>query len=190
MNATFSPTTDFGTDEAFNVTVRRGRSRHVCSSRLFTLPTNPTRRANRSWPAAQGFIYVVDTYPGLAQLAKVLLEQDGFSVCAFEDRTEALRGFAFACPRPGVLITNNLDGDAEALRLIQHCRLLEPNLKTLLVDHRLSSSIRETETELIDGRLPMPYCGPLLVEEIRRLCAGVGSIQAVRANFTLEFATL
>ena len=181
MNATLSTIPDFGTDEAFNVTVRHGRSQHVYPN-LYTPPTTSTKGANRSWPTAQGFIYVVDTYPGLAQLAKTLLALDGFSVCAFEDRTKALRAFAFACPRPGVLITNNLDGEAEALRLIQQCRSLEPNLKTLLVDHRLSSSMQETETDLINGRLSLPYCGPLLVEQVRRLCPGWSGRNGIDMN--------
>jgi CheY-like chemotaxis protein len=178
MNATLSPLPDFGTDEAFDVTVRHGRSQHASNDPLTAqgindlAPTAGQRQANRAWPVAQGFIYVVDSYPGLAQLAKTLLELEGYSACAFEDRATAWQAFAFAVPRPALLITDNLDGDAPAMELIRRCRSVEPKLKTLLVDHRLPTCHRTPDQVEVDGLLPLPYCCPLLVQEVRRICLG------------------
>lgn len=178
MNATISPATDFGTDEAFDVTVSLGRPQHVqrrsLASRTMTdlRPVALPRQANRAWPTASGLIYVVDSYPGLAQLAKTLLELEGYSACAFEDRATAWQAFAFASPRPALLITDNLDGDVTAMELLRRCRSIEPKLKTLLVDHQYSLRPTSSSPDLTDSRLPLPYSGPLLIREVRRLFTG------------------
>jgi len=148
------------------------------------------RQPNRAWPVAPGFIYVVNSYPRLAALAKTMLELEGFSACAFEDRIEAWRAFAFAYPRPALLITDNLDGDAPAIGLIRQCRRVEPDLKTLLVESGVSTLLPEQEADLINGQLSLPYCGPLLLQEVRRLCASrSGRTGACRINSTLEIAS-
>jgi len=176
MNAPRFLSIDFGTDEVSDTTVQNFPSQPVHASKAaahgfasWTASAGRTK-ACRAWPSASGLIYVVDAYSGLAQLAKAILNVDGFQTCAFEDRVEAWRAFAFADPRPGLLIVDNLDGAAAALELIRQCRALEPKLKTLLVEHRLPFNLPVPAENLVDGRLALPYCSAQLLQEVRRLC--------------------
>ncbi len=186
MNATNLSLLDFGTDETFNVAVRQSPSPHVYATPVTAhrvsdfANTDSRNHACRAWPTAQGLVYVVDNYPGLAQFAKTILELEGFATCAFEDRAKAWQAFAFADPRPAVLITDNLAGDVAAMALIRRCRSVEPTLKTLLVDHRLPSGRPNPDQALVDGLLSLPYCGPTLVQEIRRLCPSASGAERTR----------
>jgi DNA-binding NtrC family response regulator len=114
--------------------------------------------------------YVVDEFPGLAELAKMLLETAGFPARAFDDRCQAMRAFTSGGPRPALLIADDSDGDGLGIRLIRQCKALEPQLRTLWVSHRPSSILRESDRLLVNGFLRKPYCGPLLIDEVRRLC--------------------
>jgi CheY-like chemotaxis protein len=171
MNAAISPLLEFDSNVTFDVTVRLDRLHNCRTTHGFTrlTATDQHSSACRAWPTARGFIYVVDTYPGLARLAKTILAAEGFSTCAFEDRATAWQAFAFANPRPALLITDNLDGNAAAMDLINRCRSVEPELKTLLIDLGFQSSQRILSQ--IDGRLPRSYCAPELIQAVRRLCS-------------------
>jgi hypothetical protein len=163
-------TPEFSSDEAVDVTV-------CVDHPLLRRTNNPAplghtpRGACRTLPDAGGLVYVVDAYPRLATLAKTILETAGFTTCAFDDRAMAWHAFAFANPKPALLITDNLDGDPAAKELILLCRSIAPRLKTLLVDHRLPSS-RPTP-DWTDGVIARPYCAPLLIQEVKRLCVSV-----------------
>jgi hypothetical protein len=170
MNAITTPTLEFGRDEAFDVTVNLDRSPTHRPAHSF-VPTKPAGRPRgicRAWPSGHGIVYVVDTYPRLAALAQTILEKDGFSTCAFDDRSMAWHAFAFARPKPLLLITDNLDGNPAARELFDRCRSIAPGLKTLLVDHRQSFG-RQTP-DWTDGLVSLPYCASVLIKEVRRLC--------------------
>ena len=170
MNATITPTLESGNNDAFDVTVSLERLQTQRPAHNFVpLQTTDHRRgACRAWPTGQGLIYVVDTYPRLAILAQTILEAEGFSTCAFDDRAMAWHAFAFANPKPALLITDNLDGDMAARDLIERCRSIAPKLKTLLVDHRLSFG--QSAPDWADGLLLRPYCSLFLIQEAKRLC--------------------
>ncbi len=176
MNVTTFPLLDFGMDEAFNIPVHHRPSHHANATPITAhrindfAATDSQNRASRAWPSGQGQIYVVDNYPGLARFAKTILELEGFSTCAFEDPATAWQAFAFAQPRPTLLITDNLGGDTGAIELIRRCRSVEPTLKTLLVDHCLPAGRSNPNQSLVDSLLPIPYCGPTLIQEVKRLC--------------------
>ncbi|HEX5219992.1 MAG TPA: hypothetical protein VFZ59_10540 [Verrucomicrobiae bacterium] len=110
----------------------------------------------------------MDTYPRLAALAQTILEVEGLPTCAFDDRAMAWHAFAFATPKPLLLITDNLDGDTAARELFDRCRSIAPRLKTLLVDHRLSFD-RQTP-DWADGVVSLPYSALSLIKEVKRLC--------------------
>ena len=173
MNATTSSPVEFEIDRTCDVTVSIGRTQTRQATPGF-VPWNKAGRrigACRAWPTARGLIYAVEGFRGLAGIVKYILESEGFPTCDFEDRATAWQAFAFADPRPALLITDNLDGDAAAMDLIERCRTVEPTLKTLLVDHHFKPN--RPKPQKVDALLPLPYCASDLVREVRRLCPAV-----------------
>lgn len=171
MNATIT-SLEFGRDEAFDVSVNLDHTPTQRPAHNFVSPatTDHTGGACRAWPTGQGLIYVVDTYPRLAALTQTILDVEGFSTCAFDDPAMAWHAFAFAKPKPMLLITDNLEGDLAARELFDRCRSIAPGLKTLLLDHRQSFG-RQTP-DWVNGLVSFPYCASFLIKEVRRLCVG------------------
>jgi len=171
MNATNTQILEFENNQASDATVSFDRMQTQRPAHSFFPLTATDRPVSgcRAWPTGQGLIYVVDTFPHLATLAQTILESEGFATCAFDDRSMAWHAFAFASPKPTLLITDNLDGNAAAKDLINRCRSIAPRLKTLLVDHRLSFS--RCTPDWADGLLLRPYCSLFLIQEAKRLCA-------------------
>ena len=169
MNATIT-SLEFGRDEAFDVTVSLDRRQLQQPARSFVPETETDHPCGPccAWPTGQGFIYVVDTYPRLAALAQTILEVEGLPTCAFDDRAMAWHAFAFAKPKPLLLITDNLDGDTAARELFDRCRSIAPTLKTLLVDHR--QSFDRLTPKWTDGIVSLPYSAVSLIKEVKRLC--------------------
>lgn len=176
IHHSFHPFPSAGTDGVFNPAARRhatGRVRFTGTMvRRIDFPeTVPGRgRGCRVLTSATQLIYVVDGFPGLAEMAKAFLEAEGFPVCAFHDRVRAWQAFVYADPRPALLITDESGGGFSGIELIRRCRALEPNLKTLWISHRDPSSLAQRDRSLLDGFQSRPYCGPLLVQAVRRLC--------------------
>jgi hypothetical protein len=124
-------------------------------------------------PTTPTLIYVVDECPGLAELARAILKTGGFAARAFNDRIRAWRSFIFAEPRPTLLVTDDLGGELPGIELVRRCRKLEPNLKTLWISHRRPTNLTMRDRALLDGFQPRPYCNPLLVDSVRRLCGSL-----------------
>ena len=109
------------------------------------------------------------TIARLAELAKAILEAEGFPVRSFSDRVRAWQAFVYAEPRPALLLTDDPGGELAGIELIRRCRMLEPKLKTVWVSHRDPASLPKRDRVLLDGFQPKPYCGPLLVHGVWRL---------------------
>jgi two-component system, cell cycle sensor histidine kinase and response regulator CckA len=115
-------------------------------------------------------VFVVDDYPGLSEVAKLVLEADGYRVRGFRDRARALEAFVGAVPKPVLLVTDYLGGTMSGIALIKICKAIQPQLKALLVsgiDHQMLSP---REMKLVDGSLDKPYSAAGLIYEVRRLC--------------------
>jgi len=126
-------------------------------------------RPNHALLAAQGLVFVVDGYPGLAEFAKTILDHAGFPACAFHDRVTAWHACAFALTPPHLLIVDDSEADLSAAELVRLCKNINPHLKVLVVhNHSASSDIRDVD--FADAVVCQPYCGPLLVQEVHRLC--------------------
>lgn len=116
-----------------------------------------------------GRIFVVDTYPDLATFALLMLEQGGYQARAFESQTTAWHAFAFANPKPDVLITDEGKGGLNGLELIRLCKQINPKLKTLLITAKRRAELARGDRALVDDVLPTAYCGPLLVTQVTKL---------------------
>jgi CheY-like chemotaxis protein len=127
----------------------------------------PVRRAQVA-DNDQGRVFVVDACHDLAASAKMVLEQAGYPARTFDNATTAWHAFAFANPKPDMLITHEGVGEMSGLELIGHCRQIHPGLKTLLITNRRLGEFTRPERALVDGIVPTTDCGPLLAERAGR----------------------
>ena len=177
MNATATPFREIEPHEVFDTVASVRALRRETGARFDVRQPIPVIRAerhrpNRALPAASGMIFVVDGYPGLAEFAKTILDHAGFPTCAFHDSTIAWHAFAFAYTSPQLLIVDDSKAELSGLELIRLCKAINPSLKVILVKDPAADPGR-LSPGMADAVLLKPYCGPLLVQEARRLCAPV-----------------
>jgi two-component system, OmpR family, response regulator len=113
-------------------------------------------------------VYVVDDVPELTEMYRMVLEDSGFEVRTFNDRTEALKAFRVADPRPGLLITDYLGYPISAEQLMDECRRVEPGLKILMATACVEGSLRFVGARP-DRFLQKPFGIDQLMAEVKLL---------------------
>src|SRR4051794_9746097 len=78
-------------------------------------------------------IYLVDDQPVLLDLAEMSLQSDGYDFKKFLDPEEALESFTKARTKPALIITDYAMGKMNGLELIERCKTLKPDLKSILI---------------------------------------------------------
>lgn len=117
---------------------------------------------------ARTLIYVVDDYPELALLAGFILESTGYRVAIFTDRDLALENLIFTKARPALLITDCLGCWMSGFELIEKCKAVQGNLKTLMVSALTKENLQSSPVQP-DRFLGKPYSPPQLLEQVRLL---------------------
>jgi len=125
----------------------------------------PTRVANND----HGRVFIVQAHPDQASFTASALEQAGYRTRAFDDAITAWHAFAFANPKPDVLITPEASGEMAGLELIRLCKELKPGLKTLLITSRHRFQLRRKERTLVDAVFHADCSSPRLAERVERL---------------------
>jgi DNA-binding NtrC family response regulator len=74
----------------------------------------------------------VDDQLWLTQLYTLVLEKAGYSVRAFNDRSEALAALEADRTKPDLLITDDLGHAMPVDQFMQHCRVVHPTLRILM----------------------------------------------------------
>jgi len=176
MNATKNPFGVIEPRETFDTVascrIPRQHSARFDSRQPIPIIRAASHRPNHALPAASGLIFVVDGYPGLAEFAKTILDHAGFPTCAFHDSIIAWHAFAFATTPPQLLVVDDSTVNLSGRELIRLCRAINPDLKVILVKD-YSSDTERLSPGMADAVLGKPYCGPLLIQEVRRLCPPV-----------------
>ena len=114
-------------------------------------------------------IYVVDDEQMLLDLAEMILEPAGFHVCLFRDPQMALREYAATQSPPDVLVTDYAMGPMNGMDLINECKRLHPEQRTILLSGTVDESIYMQSAVKPDRFLAKPYQISKLVEVIRSL---------------------
>ncbi len=128
-------------------------------------PPRPARIAAND----HGQIFVVDAYLELASGAARMLEQGGYRTRTFDCTMTAWHAFAFANPKPDVLITYDGGGELPGLALLELCKKMNPKLKTLLITHRHRSELARSERARVDDVILPIYDGKRLTERVGKL---------------------
>lgn len=114
-------------------------------------------------------LYVVDDERPLLDLTSTLLEAEGFRVICFASAESAFDAFASASRRPDVLITDYAMGLMNGMQLIEACRCIAPEQKTLLVSGTVEPDVFIESEIKPDDFLRKPFGALEFIERVRRL---------------------
>jgi CheY-like chemotaxis protein len=106
-----------------------------------------TTSASASCAAEAPLIYAVDDVPDLTELYITLLEANGYSVRAFNDRAEALSALKADRTKPDLLITDCAGPSMPVDRFMQRCLVVHPTLRILM-----ASGFSRTDVRLSQAR--------------------------------------
>lgn len=126
-------------------------------------------------PNKKPLIYLVDDQPTLVDLAEMSLASGGYSFKKFQDPEAALEAFRKAATKPDLLITDYAMGKMDGLGLIEKCKALKPDLKTILVSGTAGAEIVLESDVKIDRFVGKPYQPAALSELVRRVLENAGT---------------
>lgn len=118
-------------------------------------------------------IYLVDDEPLLLDLAENTLAPGGFKLRKFSDPEAALECFMEARTKPALLITDYSMGKMNGLELVEKCRAIKPDLKSILISGTAGAEIVLGSEVKVDRFVGKPYQPSNLVELVRHVL-GVG----------------
>jgi DNA-binding NtrC family response regulator len=114
-------------------------------------------------------IYVVDDEPMVGEVVEILLQMEGFQPRLFQDPAVALMDFLGANPRPTLLITDFVMGSMNGMELIDNCKQIQPDLKTILFSGNVGEKITASYSVKPDRFVSKPFQPKVLIEVIRSL---------------------
>ena len=102
-------------------------------------------------------IYIVDDESLLLDLAEVSLQTGSYQIRKFQDPEAALAGFLAAKTKPDLLITDYAMGKMNGLELLERCKRVHAELRTVLVSGTAGAEIVLGAPLKIDRFLGKPY---------------------------------
>jgi len=116
-------------------------------------------------------IYLVDDQPVLLDLAELSLVADGYDFKKFLDPESALEAFAKARTKPVLLITDYAMGKMNGLELIERCKVVKPDLKSILISGTAGAEVVLGSTVHVDRYMGKPYQPASLADLVRIVLA-------------------
>ena len=126
-------------------------------------------QTNQTAPKKAPLIYLVDDQPLLLDLAEMSLLSGGYKLKKFLDPEAALESFLDACPKPALLITDYAMGKMNGLELVERCKAVKPDLKSILVSGTAGAEIMMDSDIKVDRFVGKPYLPTSLAEMVRRV---------------------
>ena len=114
-------------------------------------------------------IYIVDDEPLLLDLAEATLASPDYKLKKFLDPEEALDSFLEARTKPALLITDYSMGKMNGLELVEKCKAVKPDLKSILVSGTAGAEIVLGSDVKVDQFVGKPYHPTSLVDLVRRV---------------------
>ena len=131
--------------------------------------SEPTKKQPSPPRRRKPLIYLVDDESLLLDLAELTLEPDGYDIEKFQDPEQALASFRDAKIKPALLISDYAMDTMNGLELIEQCKRLHPELKTILVSGTAGVEIILDSQVEVDRFMGKPYQPASLSELVRRL---------------------
>jgi len=132
------------------------------------IPPSDTSRPERQ---KKPLIYLIDDQPMLLDLAEMSLQNDGYAIKKFDDPKRALEVFMKAKTKPVLLITDYAMGKMNGLELIERCKAVHPELKTVLISGTAGAEIVLGATVKVDRFMGKPYQPANLADLVRHVLA-------------------
>ena len=126
-------------------------------------------QTNQTAPKKAPLIYLVDDQPLLLDLAEMSLLSGGYKLKKFLDPEAALESFLEARPKPALLITDYAMGKMNGLELVERCKAVKPDLKSILVSGTAGAEIMMDSDVKVDRFVGKPYHPTNLAEMVRRV---------------------
>ena len=126
-------------------------------------------QTNQTAPKKAPLIYLVDDQPLLLDLAEMSLLSGGYRLKKFLDPEAALESFLDARPKPALLITDYAMGKMNGLELVERCKAVKPDLKSILVSGTAGAEIMMDSDVKVDRFVGKPYHPTNLAEMVRRV---------------------
>ena len=120
-------------------------------------------------PGKVPLIYLVDDQPLLLDLAEMSLIAGGYKLKKFLDPESALESFLEARSKPTLLITDYAMGKMNGLELVERCKAVKPDLKSILVSGTAGAEIIMDSEVKVDRFIGKPYQPTNLAEMVRRV---------------------
>ena len=124
---------------------------------------------DRSKRANMPVVFVVDDEVLLLDLAETVLDPEEFMVRTFSDPRRALAEYKAASRRPDLVVTDFAMEGMNGLELIQECRKIRPDQRTLLVSGTVDETVYANSTVKPDYFLAKPYKTDAFVAAVRSL---------------------
>jgi DNA-binding NtrC family response regulator len=131
--------------------------------------------ASPATPHKPALIFLVDDHPTLLDLAEVSLQPDGYTLRKFDDPEVALDAFQKARVKPDLLITDYAMGKLNGIELIERCKAVKPDLKTIIISGTAGAEVVLGATVKVDRFLGKPYQPLSLAEIVRRVLEEPGA---------------
>jgi len=126
-------------------------------------------QTNQTAPKKAPLIYLVDDQPLLLDLAEMSLLSGGYRLKKFLDPEAALESFLEARPKPALLITDYAMGKMNGLELVERCKAVKPDLKSILVSGTAGAEIIMDSDVKVDRFVGKPYQPTNFAEMVRRV---------------------
>ena len=110
--------------------------------------------------------YVVDDQSAMSLLLTVLLRRKGYQVRWFIDPESALQSLTNGVDQPELLMTDFVMTPMNGMELIQRCKLIQPNLKTILFSGYGGQDVMKGYSVKPDGFLKKPFNAKMLSAEL------------------------
>ena len=114
-------------------------------------------------------IYVVDDEPMLLDMARHVLEAEGYRVNTYRNPTAALLAYKVEPRRPCIILTDFQMRQMNGVELTAACRRINPEVKVAVVSGSMESDDFTHFKDKPDGFLAKPYNHRQLIRLVRTL---------------------
>ncbi len=118
-------------------------------------------------PAGEVLIYVVDDESMIGEVVEVILKLKGFQPKFFTDPELALQAISSAEAKPDLLLTDFLMSPLNGMELIERCKKVRPDLKTILYSGNVGEEIMQYYSVKPDGFMSKPFLPKTLVSMVK-----------------------
>jgi DNA-binding NtrC family response regulator len=130
---------------------------------------NTSRRQSGKGPLEGVLVYIVDDEPMVSEVVARKLTLEGANPIVFDSSVAAWNSLITANPPPQVLLTDYLMKSLNGLELIERCKQVQPQLKTILFSGSIGYQFVMNSAVKPDHFLTKPFNLDFLTKAIRVL---------------------